>query len=216
MGFQVAKERLFETFKEEYLSVSHQNEIIARKSSPLARKIFPWYFFIKGFGSNWVAKQRICSILLWNVVWLSSIPGMHFFSWLPIFVCRMYDVDGNGVIDQDEMTKIIQVWQHFAGSCNILNFNCRPSTICWDRGLRNQQKPRRREQNKSFSGNLCVRDKNISWILFLEWMKTTMELWQRKNFSKDVYKTMNFQKCWPRIVLANLPSQIYSSQFSLN
>ena len=30
-------------------------------------------------------------------------------SFLIFVFARMYDVDGNGVIDQDEMTKIIQV-----------------------------------------------------------------------------------------------------------
>ena len=28
---------------------------------------------------------------------------------LLLYLCRMYDVDGNGVIDQEEMTKIVQV-----------------------------------------------------------------------------------------------------------
>ena len=33
-----------------------------------------------------------------------------------IFHCRMYDVDGNGVIDQDEMTKIVQAIYDMLGA----------------------------------------------------------------------------------------------------
>ena len=32
------------------------------------------------------------------------------------FFCRMYDVDGNGVIDQDEMTKIVQAIYDMLGA----------------------------------------------------------------------------------------------------
>ena len=42
---------------------------------------------------------------------------------------RMYDVDGNGVIDQDEMTKIIQV--EFQKKFQVIHFPCcRPSMTC--------------------------------------------------------------------------------------
>ena len=35
---------------------------------------------------------------------------------MSIFHCRMYDVDGNGVIDQDEMTKIVQAIYDMLGA----------------------------------------------------------------------------------------------------
>ena len=42
--------------------------------------------------------------------------------WLIIITRRMYDVDGNGVIDQDEMTKIVQSIYDMLG-----NGDCKPS-----------------------------------------------------------------------------------------
>ena len=36
--------------------------------------------------------------------------------WLIIITRRMYDVDGNGVIDQDEMTKIVQAIYDMLGA----------------------------------------------------------------------------------------------------
>ena len=33
-----------------------------------------------------------------------------------VFLCRMYDVDGNGVIDQEEMTKIVQAIYDMLGA----------------------------------------------------------------------------------------------------
>ncbi len=41
--------------------------------------------------------------------WPLPNPGFRLF-------CRMYDVDGNGVIDQDEMTKIVQAIYDMLGA----------------------------------------------------------------------------------------------------
>ena len=59
--------------------------------------------------------------LLYEIFFNVSIifPFRNSFLLKCISFIRMYDVDGNGVIDQDEMSKIIQVIENFSSSGRI-------------------------------------------------------------------------------------------------
>ena len=72
-----------------------------------------WNMILEGsFNSTSYQLLKLPSLYLsnlqiyWQNLWLKFI----------IYICRMYDVDGNGVIDQDEMTKIVQAIYDMLGA----------------------------------------------------------------------------------------------------
>ena len=103
-----------------FYGLSGAENIILLHSAFLHKNIFLFYFF--------TCQCFLCfhfvSILfnlLYEIFFNVSIifPFRNSFLLKCISFIRMYDVDGNGVIDQDEMSKIIQVIENFSSSGRI-------------------------------------------------------------------------------------------------
>jgi len=98
----------------------------------------------------------------------------------------MYDVDGNGVIDQEEMTKIVQAIYDMLGAGAT-----KPTDSAEERAKNIFS---RYYIYIIFTSQILDQSKAVYCIS--EWTKMVTAIWQKKNFSVVAFKMTNCRKCW--------------------